>query len=152
MIYTREERTGERKVIHKHHVDVEAWPEGWVPFAAPSYIGSVRKLRCIADGFRSGAIWFRRMGAAEVARRARVLGLAGVEARRARADADEVRPLRPLDTRSQRLRNGTGINTRPVVTEEEDVQAGIWPDAIEEAVAAPASAPEEEDEIEEWED
>lgn len=140
MMWTRVESTGEPKILYRYHVDVEAWP-AWVTYEAPGHISSLRKLQCVADGLRSGAIWFRRVSAAEVARREQEHGLATTESRRARADAWEVRHLRPLETRSKILRNGTGIKTRGVVTDEDDARAAQWmEDAIRAAQAAAAGA------------
>lgn len=133
-----------QKNVFKWHVEMEGWP-AWATFEAPGHISSVRKLQHIADGLRAGAIWFRRLNFAEVSRRERELGLTRVEARRARNDATLVRPLRPLATRSALLRKWTGIHTRETVSEQEDIEAAIWPEE-------PARARGAVDEIEQWED
>ena len=57
--------------------------------------------------------------APRVARRERALGIAHDESRHSRNDC-QVRHLRPVETRSKILRNGTGIKTAEWITEEED--------------------------------
>ena len=126
-IWTREERTGEQKNVYQHRVEMTNWPS-YITYQAPGHNSSVRELTEIADGLRSGRIYFRRVPAAEVARRERALGLAHVEARRARNDVEQRRPLRPLDTRSLLKRRWMGIKTRNEVTPPEDIEAAIWPD------------------------
>ena len=146
VIWTREERTGVQKNVFRNHVELENWPRH-ITYQAPGHCSSVRQLTEVADGLRSGRIWFRRLSWREVARRERELGLSHIEARRARNDVEERRPLRPLDTRSLLKRRWTGIKTRNVVTPQEDIEAAVWAD--DEARARARAA--ELDEIEDWE-
>lgn len=139
MVWACEEQTGLPRLIFRHGVLMHGWPWG-VPFEAPGYIGSLRRLQRIADALRGGAIWFEVLSFAEVAGLEHRFGLATVEARRARRDAGAVRFLRPRATRSRRLRKGTTNKTREVVRPEDEV---FPEDAVVE---------EQVDDIEDWTD
>lgn len=125
MMWTRHEATGEQKTVYRYGVELEGWPEG-TPLESPGHISSLRTLARLHAGFEEGAIVFRVVTAAEVARRERTFGIAYDESRRARRDAHQVRQLRPVETRSKRLRNGTGIKTGEWILwePESDVEGG----------------------------
>lgn len=150
MLWACEEQTGLPRLLFRHGVLVRGWP--WdMPFEAPGYIGSLRRLQRIADGLRHGTIWFDVLTPDEVVRIEREYGLTNVESRRARRDADAVRFWRPRATRSRRLRKGTVNKTREFVRPEDEIfpedDIEEWTDVEE--VAAGAG---EESEIEEFDD
>lgn len=150
MLWACEEQTGLPRLLFRHGVLVRNWPWG-IPFEAPGYIGSLRRLQRIAEGLRRGFIWFEVLTPAEVMRIERALGLSHVESRRSRRDADVVRFMRPLGTRSRRLRKGTINKTNEIVRPEDEIFSDDdieeWTD--EEVVAAASGA---ESEIEEFDD
>ena len=117
-MWSPHEATGEQKTVYRYGVELEGWPAG-TTLESPGHISDLRVLDRLHAGFERGAIGFRVLSAREVARRERVLGIAHDESRHSRNDC-QVRHLRPVETRSKILRNGTGIKTAEWVTEEED--------------------------------
>lgn len=124
MMYTLHETTGAQKIIFRYGVELVGWPKD-VTFESPGHISSIHKLNRLRAGFERGRIRFRRLSAAEISRRERRLGLAGDESRRGRRDAAQVRQLRPVETRSKLLRNGTGIKTREWIVEDDEAEEGV---------------------------
>ena len=117
-MWSPHEATGEQKTVYRYGVELEGWPAG-TTLESPGHISDLRALDRLHAGFERGAIGFRVLSARKVARRERVLGIAHDESRHSRNDC-QVRHLRPVETRSKILRNGTGIKTAEWITEEED--------------------------------
>lgn len=142
--------TGTQKIVFKYHVELRGWLDG-VTFEAPGHISSLDTLYALITALARGEMTFVRLSPEEVVRRGEAVDMyyATTElSLSARADTGKVRPLRPLETRSARLRKGTVNKTTEWVPAEE-----LAAEAAD-AAAAAAALIEDDDEIEEavWSD
>ena len=125
MIWTLEERGMTQKIIYAYGVQLMRWPELKYPFQSPGHFSTNDPLLELIEGFKTGRIYFKRLSAAEVEALERKHGLSGDASRQARRNAGKRAPLRPLATRSKRLRK-CDIVTPKYVPEGADAAEINW--------------------------
>lgn len=124
MKFTREEISNLPKIIFAYGVRLRRWPKH-LKFKSPGCFSSNDDLLELIGGFKTGRIRFERVSPAQVEALERKYGISGAPARKARRGAGSRAPLRPIATRSRRLRK-CPINTPKYVPEGADAAEIDW--------------------------